>query len=172
MTLTLQQCTQKDLQKLQKISVDTFTETFQDQNSVENLNGYLERAFNLDQLEQELSHPCSQFFFAYYNAEVVGYLKLNTNEAQSEAMDRESLEIERIYIKRKYQKHGFGKQLLNKAIETAKILNKKKLWLGVWEHNENVIAFYKKMGFVQTGSHTFFMGDEPQIDLIMTNTIE
>ena len=33
--------------------------------------------------------------------------------------------------------------------------NKKKIWLGVWEKNENAIAFYKKMGFVQTGVHSF-----------------
>ncbi|WP_039790739.1 GNAT family acetyltransferase, partial [Paenibacillus riograndensis] len=43
--------------------------------------------------------------------------------------------------------------------------------LGVWEKNENAIAFYKKMGFVQTGSHSFYMGDEEQIDIIMTTDI-
>ncbi|MDQ1002090.1 ribosomal protein L22 [Neobacillus niacini] len=32
--------------------------------------------------------------------EVAGYLKVNINDAQSEEMDEESLEIERIYIKK------------------------------------------------------------------------
>ncbi|MGG3626230.1 GNAT family N-acetyltransferase, partial [Bacillus gobiensis] len=79
----------------------------------------------------------------------------------------ESLEIERIYIKNKFQKHGLGKYLLNKAMEIAMESNKKKIWLGVWGKNENAIAFYKKMGFVQTGAHSFYMGDEEQIDFIM-----
>lgn len=171
MIINIQKCTLSDLRKLQEISVDTFTETFKDQNSPENLNAYLERAFNLKQLEKELSDPFSEFFFVYYYHEVAGYLKFNTNDAQSEKMGDESLEIERIYIKSKFQKHGFGKYLLNKAIELAMELDKKKIWLGVWEKNENAIAFYKKMGFVQIGAHSFYMGDEEQIDFIMTKTL-
>lgn len=42
----------------------------------------------------------------------------------------------------------------------ANMENKKMVWLGVWEKNENVINYYKKMGFIQTGAHSFFMGDE------------
>lgn len=61
-------------------------------------------------------------------------------------MGAESLEIERIYIKQDYQKHGLGKYLVNKAIEIAMEQNKKKIWLGVWEKNENAIAFYKRWG--------------------------
>ncbi len=171
MTTKIRKCTLEDLRKLQEISVETFTETFKDQNSAENLNAYLERALNVKQLEKELSHPFSQFFFVYLNHEVAGYVKLNANDAQSEAMDEESLEIERIYIKSKFQKRGLGKQLLNKAIETALEQDKKKIWLGVWEHNDNAVAFYKMMGFVQTGCHSFQMGDEEQLDLILTKTL-
>lgn len=56
-------------------------------------------------------------------------------------------------------------------MEIAKEGNKKKIWLGVWERNENAIAFYQKMGFVQTGSHSFYMSDEEQVDFIMTKTL-
>ncbi|HWO78137.1 MAG TPA: GNAT family N-acetyltransferase [Bacillus sp. (in: firmicutes)] len=172
MTIYIKQCNLQDLRKLQEISYETFYETFKDQNSPENMNAYLERAFNLKQLEKELSNISSQFFFVYFNNEVAGYLKVNTNDAQSEEMGDESLEIERIYIKSKFQKHGLGKCLLNKAMEIAMESNKKKIWLGVWEKNENAIAFYKKMGFVQTGAHSFYMGDEEQTDFIMTKILK
>lgn len=171
MTMNIKRCTFEDIGLLQEISVETFYETFKDQNSPENMNAYLERAFNLKQLEKELSHPFSQFFFVYFNHEAAGYLKVNTNDAQSEEMGDESLEIERIYIKSKFQKHGLGKYLLNQAMEMAMELDKTKVWLGVWEKNENAIAFYKKMGFVQTGAHAFYMGDEEQMDFIMTQTL-
>jgi diamine N-acetyltransferase len=171
MTINMEQCNLVDLNKLQEISYETFNETFKDQNSPENMNAYLERAFNLKQLEKELSNISSQFFFVYFNNEVAGYLKVNINEAQSEEMGDESLEIERIYIKNKFQKHGLGKYLLNKAIEIGMEHNKKKIWLGVWEKNENAICFYKKMGFVQTAAHSFYMGNEEQVDFIMTKTL-
>lgn len=171
MIINIKKCTLEDSRKLQEISYETFKDTFKDQNSPENMDAYLERAFNLKQLEKELSNISSQFFFVYFNNEVAGYLKVNTNDAQSEEMGDESLEIERIYIKNKFQKHGFGKYLLNKAMEIAMERNKKKIWLGVWEKNENALAFYKKLGFVQTGAHSFYMGDEEQMDFIMTKTL-
>ena len=171
MTINIKKCNIKDLPKLLEISYETFNETFKNQNSPENIKAYLERAFNLKQLEKELSNISSQFFFVYLNNEVAGYLKININDAQSEEISDESLEIERIYIKRKFQKHGLGMYLLNKAIEIAMEFNKKKIWLGVWEKNENAIAFYEKMGFVQTGSHSFYMGNEEQVDFIMTKIL-
>ncbi|AWP27635.1 GNAT family N-acetyltransferase [Paenibacillus sp. Cedars] len=168
MTIIIKKCTLEDSRQLQEIGYETFNETFKDQNSPGNINAYLERAFNLEQIEKELSNKFSQFFFVYFNNEVAGYLKVNTNDEQSEEMGDESLEIERIYIKSKFQKHGLGKYLLNQAKDIAVESNKKKLWLGVWEKNKNAIAFYEKMGFVQTGTHTFHMGDERQIDFIMS----
>jgi diamine N-acetyltransferase len=171
MAINIKKCTIDDTLKLQQISYETFNETFKNQNSPENMNAYLERAFNLKKLEKELSNISSQFFFVYFNNEVAGYLKVNTDDDQSEEMGDESLEIERIYIKNKFQKHGLGKYLLNKAMEIAMERNKKKIWLGVWEKNENAIAFYKRMGFVQTGAHSFYMGDEEQMDFIMTKTL-
>lgn len=171
MVISIKKCTREDLTELQKISVETFIDTFKANNSPENLNAYVETALTLSQLEQELSNHCSQFFFVYCNDEAAGYLKVNTSAAQSEDMGITSLEIERIYIKREFQNLGLGKHLINKAIELASESHKMQVWLGVWEHNEAAILFYKKMGFVQTGWHHFYMGTEQQIDLIMTKTI-
>lgn len=171
MSIEITKCNLEDLQTLQEVSIETFYEAFKEQNSPESMEAYLEKAFNLEKLELEISNISSQFFLIHFNNEVAGYLKININEAQSEEMGDESLEVERIYLKTKFQKHGLGKVLLNKAIEIATDLDKKKVWLGVWEENENAIAFYKKMGFVQTGTHSFYMGDEEQLDFIMTKTL-
>jgi len=172
MNITIKRCNHEDLQTLQEISIETFNATFKDQNSPENMTAYLEKAFNVNQLEKELFNTSSEFFFVSVNHEVAGYLKLNTNEAQSEPMGEEALEIERIYIKSEFQKHGLGKILFNRAIEIAREQNKNKIWLGVWEKNDNAIAFYKKLGFIETGAHSFYMGDEEQMDLIMIKTLQ
>jgi diamine N-acetyltransferase len=171
MTTKFKKCTLDDLQTLQEISYETFNDTFKHQNSPENMNAYLERAFNINQLEKELSTSSSDFFFVYVKDEVAGYLKLNHNDAQTEEMEDHSLEIERIYIRNKFQKLGLGKYLINKAMEIAIKENKNNIWLGVWEKNEKAIAFYEKMGFVQTGMHSFYMGDEEQSDFIMTKKL-
>ncbi|MCP8970114.1 GNAT family N-acetyltransferase [Ectobacillus ponti] len=171
MTISITKCTLADVHTLQALSYETFGETFREQNSPENMAAYLERAFNLQQLEKELSDSSSQFFLAYVDGEAAGYLKVNIGDAQSEKMGEESLEVERIYVKRSFQKHGLGKELLHQALEVARACGKTKIWLGVWEKNENAIAFYKRMGFVQTGAHSFYMGDEEQTDYIMVKDL-
>src|SRR5690606_3241791 len=133
-------------------------------NTPENMQTYIEKAFNLEQLSSELNNPSSQFYFAYFNDDLAGYLKMNTDDAQSERMGDDALEIQRIYIKREFQRHGLGKYLVHYAKEIGIKNNKKKIWLGVWEHNANAIAFYEKMGFVQTGKFSFYLGDEEQTD--------
>ncbi|RDI37254.1 GNAT family N-acetyltransferase [Falsibacillus pallidus] len=171
MAMSIKKCTIEDLPILQKIGYETFNETFKNQNSPENMKVYLEKAFNMEQVKKELSNRSSEFYFVVSNGEIAGYLKLNTNEAQSESMGEESLEIERIYIKKEFQKHGLGKFLFNKAMEIAMDSKKQNIWLGVWEKNKNAIAFYKKMGFEQTDTHSFYMGDEEQTDLIMVKSL-
>lgn len=172
MTMTLRKCTKEDVSLLQDISIETFNATFEAHNSPENMKDYLEKAYRLEKLEAELSNPFSQFFFVYVSKEVAGYLKVNTGIAQTENIDEETLEIERIYIRSRYQKRGLGKFLINQAIEIALTQNKKAIWLGVWEHNENALLFYRRLGFVQTGAHSFFMGDDEQTDYIMMKRLD
>ncbi|MFJ7679681.1 GNAT family N-acetyltransferase [Peribacillus sp. NPDC097198] len=171
MSIHIRKCTLEDLPLLQEIGCETFNETFKDLNSPENMKVYLEGAFNLTQLGTELSNPSSEFFFIYCHTEVAGYLKVNVDEAQTEKEGDESLEIERIYIRKEFQGQGLGHHLINKGIELAKDQSKKKVWLGVWEKNEGAIKFYGKMGFTQSGTHSFHMGDEKQTDLVMTKIL-
>ncbi len=171
MSIEIKKVKHKDLELLREISIETFTDTFAAQNSAENMKNYLERAYNHKQLESELANNFSQFYFVYLDNELAGYLKVNINEAQSEKMPEDTMEVERIYIRTNFQRKGLGKYLINKAIEIATTLNKKSIWLGVWEKNNNALTFYKKMGFVQNGAHSFYMGDEEQIDFIMIKTL-
>lgn len=167
MQTMIKQCTVDDLTTLKKVGYDTFYETFHAQNKPENLDNYLKRAFTDEKLLAELNQPHSVFYFIYYKGQVAGYLKVNLYEAQSEPMGDEACEIERIYLLNQYQGLGLGKLLYDKALEIAKENGKQKIWLGVWEKNERAIAFYQRLGFIQTAAHSFYMGDEEQVDFIM-----
>jgi diamine N-acetyltransferase len=171
MSINIIRCNHEDLDVLQVISIETFNDTFKEQNSPKNMKAYLDKAFNTKQLQSELSNDSSAFYFIYSDDKLAGYLKININEAQSEKMTDESLEVERIYIRKDFQKEGLGKHLMNEAIKIALLRNKKIIWLGVWEKNLKAIEFYKKNGFVQTGVHSFHMGDEEQKDLIFKRAL-
>jgi ribosomal protein S18 acetylase RimI-like enzyme len=167
MAITLKKCGREDLTDLQAIGIETFTDTFAAHNTPEDLQAYLDKAYDPEKLKAELLTEGSNFYFLYDEAELAGYMKINVESALTEEMGEASLEVERIYIRPAFKRKGLGKYLIDKAIEIARTQEKNLIWLGVWEHNMNAIAFYEKMGFGHTGSHSFFMGDDEQTDFIM-----
>ena len=160
-------CTIDDVEELNAIGAATFTETHAEYNSAENLDSYIRRAFTPDVLAGELANPKSHFFFARVGDETAGYLKVNTEEAQNEAMGPDALEVERVYILRKCKGLGIGRAMIEKAIDEARTRGLGTVWLGVWEHNRQALAFYEHMGFAVFGSHVFTVGDDDQTDLLM-----
>ncbi len=156
-----------DIEQLQIISKQTFFETFADRNSEENMQKYLDEGFTVDKLITELSNPNSEFYFAKLDDKIIGYLKINFGEAQTELKDQKGLEIERIYVLKEFHGKEVGKILYDTAFSIAKQTNANYLWLGVWEKNPRAINFYKKNGFVEFDTHIFKLGDEEQIDKMM-----
>lgn len=171
MMKTIRPCSEDDLAALQAIAYETYDQTFRAMNTAETMEAYLAEAFNTEKLLSELKNPDSAFYFLQVDQAVVGYLKLNEAAAQSDLHDPDGLEIERIYVRQQHQGSGYGRELLEFALEIARSRKKKFAWLGVWEQNSAAIAFYEKLGFLQAGVHTFRMGDELQSDYIMKKAL-
>jgi hypothetical protein len=159
--------TENDIIQLQQISKLTFIGTFAEFNSKENMEQYLNESLSLEQLKLELENEFSDFYFAYNDSEVIGYLKINRGEAQTEKKEDNSLEIERIYVLEKFQGRRVGQILFQKAVEIAQSHQKDFIWLGVWEKNEKAIQFYLKNGFEVFDKHIFKLGVDLQTDLLM-----
>lgn len=156
-----------DLSTVQQIARETFTETFAEANTDEDMRKYLRENFSDTKVSAELSHPDSQFYIAWEGGAPVGYLKINTGEAQTEPQGETALEIERIYVKNAYHGKKVGQQLYEQALAVAREKNKTILWLGVWEENPKAIRFYEKNGFVAFDKHIFRFGDDAQTDVLM-----
>jgi len=156
-----------DIDELQKISRQTFTETFSAQNTEENLKKYLDESLSSKQLTAELNDPSAQFYFAMLDRKVIGYLKLNSGASQTELKDDKALEIERIYVSKEFHGKQVGQMLYDKAIQVATQAHAQYVWLGVWEENKRAISFYRKNGFVAFDKHIFTLGDDEQVDIMM-----
>ena len=156
-----------DLEDLVHISWKTFYEAFHHLNKPENMEAYLSNAFNHDRLSTEIKNENSEFYFVREEKDIIGYVKINKRDAQTEFKDDASLEIERIYIEASHQRKNSGTQLLNKVKQIAKGAGVKYIWLGVWEKNPDAIRFYLRNGFEIFSQHEFQMGDEVQFDKLM-----
>lgn len=163
--------TEQELDVLQTISIQTFTETFSEHNTAEDMQKYVEENLSTKKLQKEFATAGSSFYLIWHETELAGYMKLNTGSAHTVADKPGTIEIERIYVLRKFHGQQLGKALLQHAINLAKSGAHATIWLGVWEHNSKAIAFYERNGFVRTGAHDFVLGSDVQTDYIMELTL-
>lgn len=167
MKLHLRPCSVTDLGVLVNLGRRTFIEAFEKDNKPEDFKEYLDSAFGEETLLKELKDINSSFYFIYEDSSLVGYIKLNEKEAQSDIKDIDSIELERIYVLAEFQGQGIGEWILRQVISIAKAKNRFYLWLGVWEHNPKAIKFYQRLGFYKFGSHPYFIGNDEQTDWLM-----
>lgn len=163
----IKECDSNDIYKVKYISEKTFYETFVHDNSKEDMDQYLKENFSYEQIEYEMKNNGSRFYIVEDCKNVVAYMKLNLDHAQTEEGHENSLEVQRIYVLQDYKGKHIGKSLLQKSIELAKNNSLTYVWLGVWENNFNAIKFYEKLGFVKFGTHVFKLGEDEQTDNLM-----
>ena len=156
-----------DLEALRDLSNQTFKETFEEVNTEEDMQKYLLENLSIEKLKTELENVNSEFYFAENNDEILGYLKLNFKDAQTEKVEENYFEIERIYVLKAFLGQKIGQILFDKAIEIGREKNLEYVWLGVWEENHRAIRFYEKNGFEIFGKHDFVLGKDVQTDLLM-----
>lgn len=163
----LQRVSESDLVDLVNISRITFVSTFSWYNTQEDMDTYCNVNLSEDQLFKELRNSNSIFYFVQFKNEIIGFVKINFADAQTEQNIEDSLEIERIYLKDEYHNKGIGKFILNQIIEIANSYNLKLIWLAVWEKNEKAIEFYKRNHFEYFSQHDFVLGKDIQLDYLM-----
>lgn len=155
-----------DLKELLIVAKNTFSDAFAKENTKENMEIYLSENFTFEKLLSEFNNTDSKFYIATLNKKIVGYMKINFEQAQTTINDNQSIEIERIYVVKEFQGQRIGELLCSKAFEIAK-KKSQYVWLGVWEKNRRAISFYKKNGFIEFDKHNFKLGNEEQTDILM-----
>lgn len=169
--LKIKKVSSQEIVKLQSIAKQTFYETFSAVNTQENMEKYLHAELSIEKLTTQINDKNCEFYFAIFDNNVIGYLKLNFGTSQTELQDNKALEIERIYVLKEFYGKNVGQLLCNKAIQIARQKNAHYLWLGVWEENTRAINFYTKNGFIAFDKHIFKLGDDEQTDIMMKLTL-
>ena len=90
-------------------------------NTEEDMQKYFLENLSIEKLKTELENPNSEFYFAENNDEILGYLKLNFKDAQTEKLKENHFEIERIYVIKAFLGKKIGQILFHKAIEIGRV---------------------------------------------------
>ncbi len=107
----------------------------------------------------QLSDPDATSLIAELGSATVGLAQWRS--------DGDAIELVRLYVDRICHGTGLGQALMAAVVAEATRRGKRSLFLGVWDQNERAIAFYRRQGFVVTGTVDFQLAGAAQTDLSM-----
>ncbi|MEZ5345432.1 MAG: GNAT family N-acetyltransferase [Pyrinomonadaceae bacterium] len=167
--MNIRKATIEDCEMLAALSFKTFYDAFHDhpKNAPEDLAAYMEKAFSVETLTEELKDKNSVFLLAESDNNAIGYAKVMIGSTEKGIKAERPIELNRLYAVQDQIGKGVGQKLLDSCFETGIIQNCDAMWLGVWEYNPRAKRFYEKNGFRLVGEHVFLLGKDPQIDLLM-----
>lgn len=170
MNIDIKIATFTDAEEIAIFSRKSFYDSFADQNTKENMEKFMLQ-FSVNSIVEEVKNPENIFLLAIRNDVIIGYVKLSKSEKPIKIADEKAIEIARIYIDKKMTGQGIGNMLMKYSLDLIRNQEVNIAWLGVWENNQNAIAFYKKWGFERFGEHIFMLGDDPQTDWLLKKEI-
>ena len=171
MTPTIRHATLADAAFLAELAARTFRDTFAADNRPEDMALHLSTAYGLAQQRSELSDPAIVTLVAEHADALVAFAQLRHGDAPECVTGPAPIELLRFYLAAEWHGRGLAQQLMSQVLDAARIFDAETLWLGVWERNARAIAFYRKAGYVDVGSHTFVVGTDHQTDRILTRSL-
>jgi GNAT superfamily N-acetyltransferase len=165
-----------DVEMLTAIGARTFSETFLPDNHREDVDAYVASAFTSARQLAELRDPDMTTLLAESDGvggvySPIGYAQVHEVTAPECVTGRAPIELARFYLDRAWHGTGLAAQFMGAVLRIAEERTSHTIWLGVWERNVRAIAFYRKQGFADVGSHVFQLGTDAQTDRIMARPV-
>lgn len=169
--LGIRRATASDAALVAELGRRTFTDTFASDNTPEDMAAFLAATFGPELQRRETEDPAVAVLLAERAGSPVAYAMLREGEAPEGVTGPAPIELARFYVDRSGHGQGIAARLMACVLETAAARGARTLWLGVWERNARAIAFYRKQGFEDVGSHAFVLGSDIQTDRLMQRPI-
>ncbi|HJV89713.1 MAG TPA: GNAT family N-acetyltransferase [Holophagaceae bacterium] len=166
MPLEIREATPADAAQVAALARQSFTETFADDNTSEDLALFLDSAYGVTQQGTELRDPAWTTWIAAVDGVPLAFAQMKRGPAEACVTGPAPVELNRLYVLASAKGRGLGRALMATVMARAKAEGFRTLWLGVWEHNVKAQAFYRRWPFRDVGSHTFMVGTDPQTDRI------
>ena len=170
-TFTIRGALPADAAALARLAEQTFRQTFAADNTPEDMNVHCASAYGTEiQRNQIEDESMDTLVVEDESRALIAYAQLRPG-VPPEIATPAPIELWRFYVADTHHGRGIAQQLMTAIIDRARRRGAGTLWLGVWERNLRAQRFYRKSGFVDIGRHTFVLGKDRQIDLLMARRI-
>ena len=152
---------------IDRLATVVFRETYGAAIAERVLGPYLARSFAPETFARLLCETRTMLFVATADGVIGGYGKLVAAPMPKETMPSSAVELSTLYIDRRYQGRGLGTALMNHALAWAAHQAYERMWLCVWQKNQQALAFYQRFGFVIVGEIEIVVDDVVFHDWVM-----
>ena len=168
----LRRATPADARLLAEFGERTFRDAFAADNKPADIDAYVSDTYSISKQEADLDDPARLTLIAEQDGIVVGYAQLRHGDVPACVRGPAPVELLRFYVDRAWHGQGIAQAMMAEVIAEATADGSRTLWLGVWERNARALAFYRKCGFQDVGSHEFVMGSDHQTDRILARALD
>jgi diamine N-acetyltransferase len=161
----------EDAAALAAFAARTFRETFDADNTPENMALYLKANYGPERQATEIRDAAVITLLAEDGRRLAGYAQLREGPAPDCVPGAAPIEIRRFYVDRAWQGRGVAQSLMMASLESAVERGGRTVWLAVWERNLRAQAFYRKCGFEERGAQDFLLGRDRQTDRVMVRAL-
>lgn len=161
----------EDAKQLAAIAEATFRATFEAVNAAEDMALHCRNSYGEAIQAREISDPAMLTLLCTHEGELIGFAQLRWAAAPACVSAQSPGEIQRLYVAAAWHGRGIAQALMQACIDEMQRRGSDLVWLGVWEHNQRALAFYRKFGFVAVGDHIFALGSDPQRDIVMVKPL-
>jgi len=146
--ITIKHATVSDIAVLRDIGIETYTEHFSAIWSPAGMQGFLDKDFSPESLQDTLERPAAHCWLLVLDdqARAVGFAKVNWNRAVP-GSDETGAELQKIYFLKSQAGKGHGQQLLDHVHQLARTQQQPLVWLEVLKTNDSAQRFYRRYGF-------------------------
>ncbi|MEO8295161.1 MAG: GNAT family N-acetyltransferase [Gemmatimonadota bacterium] len=149
-----------------------FREFFGPDNTPADIIAHVAATYSPEIQRRELLDPEMCTFVAVSGEEPIGYAHLRKARAPGDSSAESPIELERFYVDGAWHGKGVAQALMEESVTHMAAKGADAIWLSVWERNSRAIAFYGKMGFIQSGRKFFWVGSDRQNDYIMSRALQ
>lgn len=165
--IEIKEATLQDIPAMRTVAISSYSDTFSASNTPENMEAFFNSSYSLAALEKEFHEPNSCIYLAWAADQLVGFVRVRECDEVKGLLGDNTLEIQRLYVLTSAQGKSVGRLLMEAALAHASQKKYEWIWLGVWEQNVKAQRFYEAWGFEKFSEHTFWMGDDPQVDWLL-----
>lgn len=156
----------QDASLLADLGAETFRKAFAGTTAAKDIEDYVRRHFSPDIQRRELSIPDAPVFVAAATRPA-GYIQLFPDREISSR----AVQLRRLYLMPAYHGSGAADRLMSEGLGESRRKGFFRMWLSCWENNHRALAFYRRWGFVETGRTVFPVGEDRQLDLVLSRAL-